>query len=88
MNDRLQKLIDWVRAKENRTIEIKIGDSSNNNSFSLWAYDYELQEGEYISLDHIGDIDKLDLTEKAKAKKRQEYEELKAEFEGKQEAAK
>jgi hypothetical protein len=80
-NDRLQRLIDWAKLKPSRTITIEIGQQAYNGSASIWAYDYELTEGQYIDISHVDDIDKLDLEKQAEDAKRAEYEKLKAEFE-------
>lgn len=76
--DRLQKLIDWVRAKGRRHIDIAIGDPSDNNYLEIWAYDYSLQTGKYIK---VNDIDELDLEREAEKEKRKQYEKLKAIYE-------
>lgn len=89
--DRLQKLIDWAGAKgKRRSIDFKIERTfsiDDEPTISIWVYDYDLMYGNFINLTDIENIDKLDLTDKAKTDKQREYEKLKAEFEGKQEAA-
>jgi hypothetical protein len=84
--DRLQKLIDWVRAKNDRHVNIEIGRPNNKNFLQIWVSDYSINIGKFIDINHVEDIDKLDLEGMAREERKQKFEMLKAEFED-QEAA-
>jgi len=65
----------WVK-EGRRGIEIKIGEPGNKEYFSIWAFDYDLMEGQRVK--SIEEIDIEAVKEKADRKK---YESLKAKFE-------
>ncbi len=79
--DRLQKLINWVKnSKTRRAVDVTI-DGTDSSNIEIWAYDYSLREGELINLEQINSIDKLDLKAKSETRQQEEYEALKAKFE-------
>jgi hypothetical protein len=79
--DRLQKLIDWVRAKNDRHVNIEIGRPNNKNFLQIWVSDYSINIGKFIDIESIKSIDKLDLRKEAEEAQREQYEKLKAIYE-------
>lgn len=80
--DRLQKVIDWVRKGTNRSAQINIGNISDPESINIWIYDYSLMDGCHIKLNDIDNIDKIDLKKCVEESEKEQYEFLKTKFEG------
>jgi hypothetical protein len=58
----LQAFRDW-QLRGNRNVTIEMGRSGNQEHFSIWVYDYDLMEGQFVN-----SVDEIDLVE-AKRKK-------------------
>lgn len=76
--DELTSLREWVKSGQgNRSIEIKIGETNDSTHFNIWAYDYELQEGQFVE-----STDQINLKKKKENAEKALYEKLKVKFEG------
>jgi hypothetical protein len=82
----LNKFIDWVREKSTRRVSIEIGKDVYNpaskelpikRGISIWAYDSAIGEGQ-----HVMSVDEINLEGKKERQEKEQYERLKAKFEG------
>jgi hypothetical protein len=64
----------WVK-KGNRSINIEIGKPADNEYFSMWAYDYDLMEGQ-----HVDSIEEINIELLKEKRDRAKYKSLKAKF--------
>lgn len=72
----LSKLIDWVKAGDGkRTITIHIGDYDNKNLLNIYAFDFNLGEGQTVN-----SADEIDIEGKKEAREKAEFERLKARY--------
>lgn len=78
--DDFAALKQWVKEGQGtRTVEIKIGQRQDSNHYNIFAYDFELEEGQYIDT-----LEQLNLEKKKENNERRLYEKLRAKYEGNQ----
>lgn len=76
--DDLATLREWVKCGEGkRTVEIKIGQDSDTSYLNIWAYDYELQDGQFVK-----SASEIDISKKKQEDERELYQKLKLKYEG------
>ena len=82
----LNKFIDWVGEKSTRRVSIEIGKDVYNpaskglpikRGISIWVYDTDIGEGQ-----HVMSVDDIDLEGEKERREKEQYEKLKAKFEG------
>ena len=74
----LTTLREWVKSGNGkRTVEIKIGEFEDSYFMNIWAYDFELAEGQFVN-----SVKEIDLKKKKQDNERKLYEKLKTKFEG------
>ncbi len=54
----LNQFIAWQQAKPRRRIEIAFGTVDDDNGVSVWAFDYNLKEGQYVTSVEEIDLEK------------------------------
>lgn len=76
--DDLATLREWVKGGDGkRTVEIKIGQICDSSFLNIWAYDYELQDGQFVKY-----ASEIDISKKKQEDERELYERLKLKYEG------
>jgi hypothetical protein len=76
--DGLTTLREWVKSGNGkRTVETKIGEFEDLYFMNIWAYDFELAEGQFVN-----SVKEIDLKKKKQDDERKLYEKLKTKFEG------
>ena len=76
--DDITALKEWVKAGQGtRTVEIKIGDLNDSSLMQIWAYDFTIQEGQFVK-----SAEEIKIIEKKQEDERTLYEKLKLKYEG------
>jgi len=78
----LNKFIEWVEEKSTRSVSIEIGEGvynpvNNDWGIKIWVYDTDICEGQ-----HVMSVDEINLEGKKERQEKEQYERLKAKFEG------
>lgn len=55
----LERLQEWQQGKPRRSVKIEIGEPRDSNYMRVWAFDYDLMEGESVVWPNIPDIEYL-----------------------------
>lgn len=70
----IDKAKKWV-SEGNRSIEIEIGTVGDRKHFRIWAYDYDLMQGQTVK-----SIEEIDLAAEKERHEREQFEKLKAKY--------
>ena len=75
--DDITTLKKWVENSQgNRTVEIKIGNTNDSSFMQIWAYDYSLQEGQFVK-----SAKEINIEGKKENHEKKFYEKLKLKYE-------
>lgn len=81
----LNKFVEWAKAKDTRIVSIEIGEHVYNpanrrgikRGIKIWVYDTDICEGQYVM-----SVDEINLEGEKERQEKEQYERLKAKFEG------
>jgi hypothetical protein len=73
-NMNINEFEEWLN-KGRREVNIKLSSRYNNLDISIWVYDYDLQEGQYVKT-----ASEINLEKKVEENEYKEYQRLKSKF--------
>ena len=82
----LNKFVEWAKEKDTRIVSIEIGEYVYNpanhrrgikRGIKIWVYDTDICEGQYVM-----SVDEINLEGEKERQEKEQYERLKAKFEG------
>ena len=72
----LQQFYYWQQAEPRRSVQIELGDPSDDSRVKVWVYSWQLLVGQ-----HVKDVSEIDLEAVKDEQDKREYEKLKRKFE-------